>query len=289
MTRTVNIFARAFTGIKEMGKRAIFFVLLLPILFVALGGLSQKEKWQIKNIDVAGDAVIPQEEIVQHIKEYLNGNYFFVYSRKNSFLFPRKEIENFLLYEYPELEAVVVKKNDLNTLSVEMRERKPYALWCGEIYSEEISKVDNSSICYFFDTTGYLFALAPVFSKGVYLETYAQLEFLNGSEPLRAHIKKSEFDAVYKIFETFKKDIGKLSVVVIKPEGEIEIKINQSTNYPVLNGVEIRMNIEDDATLSVVNLLKALPVQFPNNTIGDKKLYYINVRFGNKIFFGFEK
>lgn len=289
MTRLREHFVRARENYHRWSRWGIAIIFLFALFFIAGGGVSQHERWKIEHVDIKGNKVVAQSQILESTKGLLEGNYFFVYSKMNSFLFPKNKIQAFLMDTYPELETVSADRVDSHTISINVTERKQYALWCGEAYLFE-SPYQRGELndCYFMDRNGFLFSQAPAFSSGVYFEIYAPLEYKNEATPLGSHVKYDEFNSAKNIYEVFKKDLAEPLRVAIKPEGEVSVILNANDAYPMLSGVEIRTDMKTNATTTVANLQRALPVQFPNGVTSTKKLYYVDMRFGNKIFFGFD-
>lgn len=285
MSRLMNIFSRAREAMKERRNFLLLIFFLCFLIFIAGGGLSQSEKWRITDVSVQGNAVISTEKILASASTVFDGNYYFVYSKKNSFIFPRTQIEQTLLFTYPELNTVSITKTGFHSIKIQVTERKPYALWCGETVPES----GTPSQCYFIDHNGYLFNQAPMFSEGVYLEVYAGLDYVTEHDPLRARIKEKDFKATEDIYENFKQKIAEPSKIIIKSDDEILVVLNRPVEYQLLHGVEVRMSQSLSPATTTAFLLKALPVQFPVGTTTTKRLQYIDVRFGNKIFFGFDE
>lgn len=261
---------------------AVFILLFL--FFVAGGGVSQNDKWRIENIEVVGAKAVSPEAIRDAVKEELLGNYFFVYARENIYLYPRQEIERGLLDIFPRLARVSVIRTDVHSILVTVSERKPYALWCGENFLVPRELFD----CWFIDSMGFVFDKAPVFSNGVYMEMYGKLVEKNVGSPLRGSLPNNRFMMVDSFVKLFHNEVGELLRINLKPEGDIDVTVGGSVIHPFLNGATVRLRDEQIPAILIKNLLLAIPVQFPENVALKKKLLYIDMRFGNKIFFGFE-
>lgn len=272
----------------------IFILVLLSFLFfIAGGGVSHNSKWRIDHVGISGVNTVSEDAIRAVVFQELAGNYFFVYARENSYLFPKAEIEQMLLDTFPRLASVSAKKSSNNTITITVRERKPYALWCGLPEQVKVLPDTNDSIiaenCWFIDSEGFVFDKAPSFSKGVYTEVYGKLVEKNINEPLRASLPYDRFTTADEFAKLLRESIGDPLRIMITPDREIEITIYTSTQYPFLTESTIRFKDESQPETLMKNLQKAIPVQFPNNTALKKKLLYIDMRFGNKIIFGFEK
>ena len=291
MSKILEIIQSAREDLKTWLFRVGTILLLIFFLIVALGGVSQNDRWKIDRVDVSGYQVVSDSAILDLTRSFLVGNYYLTYARENSYIFPRFEIEKKLLEVFPRLKSVHASRVDDHAIRIEVTERKPFALWCGDVYLREMYETND---CWFIDDTGFIFDHAPVFSEGVYLEVYATLDGRKDDAILGAHIPWSRFALAYSLNEDIKKNLGDTLRIIIKPAGEYGLIVKNSTSYPVLAGTEIRFKDDMNPEKIVKNLLAALEVQFPNveslDTISEshKMLYYIDMRFGNKIFFGFE-
>ena len=281
--------ASIIAGLREHGRlwfmRGIAVLILAFLFFIAIGGISQNDRWKITRVEVIGTQTVDSDTVEALVREKLKGNYYIAYARENSEIFPRRDIEEGLLNVFPRLASARAERVDMHTIAVKVSERKPYALWCGEVYAPETQELAS---CYFIDDIGFVFDRAPTFSGGVYLEVYGALEGKQNENALRAHIPLAPFNLLYTTTQALIRDLGEPLRIVLKPEGEVAVTMKKSASYPVLAGVELRFKDTTNAETIMKNLLAALPVQFPADTIPKKKLLYIDMRFGNKIFFGFE-
>lgn len=267
-------------------SKTLILVILSFLFFVAGGGVSQKSKWRIENIEISGINVVSEDMVRSITRQKLVGNYFFVYSRGNSYLFPKTEIEQALLETFPRLEGVHIKRIDNNTIGVIAVERKPYALWCGTQFVSEANQFEN---CWFIDKSGFVFDVAPIFPSGIYVEFYSELAEKNTGEQLRSTLPVNHFTFVDNFSGIVRDNIGKPFRISIIENGEFEITIHTSAKHPFLDGVTIRFKDGSQPEYLLKNLLSAIPAKFPENVALKKKLLYIDLRFGNKVIFGFEE
>ena len=260
-------------------------IILLLLFFVTGGGISQNGKWKIEQIQVEGTNESDRNKLLLFTQEKLKGNYLFMYARENSYLFPKREIEEGILHEFPRLKNVRVSRIDYHTLSLPVAERAHFALWCGE----EFLSAHILEDCWFIDNTGFVFEHAPTFSTGVYFEVYGALERAGEDTPLRAVLPRGRFNLALSFMQELQKEHISLLRIFIKPEEEYGVVVNSSEHNPYLRDTEILFKEGQDSSMLIKNLLAALPVQFPIGSVLKKKLLYIDLRFGNKIYFGFEK
>ncbi len=286
MSRFLQIFRTVKEKFGTLALRAMAVILLGSIFFVAVGGVSHNAHFKIKKIEVSGQSAVSGDDILAFAQEKLLGNYFFVYARENSLIFPRRGIEDGLLLKFPRLKSARATANDMNIVLVEVSERKPFALWCGEIYNREMYELND---CWFIDKTGFVFDRAPSFSQGVYLEVYGTLENVSGDgQFLRSHLPMERFSRVLSFQDGLRVHGIEVLRIFINPQGEYGVVVGPHANYRELSGVEIRFKEEQETDALLKNLLVALPVQLSEGATIKKKLKYVDLRFGNKVFFGFE-
>lgn len=282
MTKISTIINKVGAHLRVVFGRGLPIFLLLVIFFVAGGGISQHERWRIDHVQVVGARAVPQDEIIRATEVILGGNNYFVYSRKNSRLFPQRDVEQGVLIQFPRLATVKATRDSAHGITVVVTERKPFALWCGLV------AVKPMSPCWYLDDTGFIFDSAPIFSDGAYLQLYGFLGKEDAPKPLRKTIPRAEFENIRTFVDELRAEKIEPSRGSLSEDGAMSINIHASSAYRVLVGVELRFNKEQDSLVLAKNLLAALPVQFPSNGPQQKKLRYIDLRFDNKVFFGFE-
>jgi hypothetical protein len=285
MADIVTIIEKTQERFRSWLRRCIVILLLLPIFFVVGGGVSHHEGWQVTRLEVSGARVVPREDIVRIAEAGLAGNTYAVYARNNSYLFPRRGIERSLLYRFPRLTSARIDRVNAHTLAISVTERKPFALWCGDVF---VKSTAGASVCWYLDRTGFIFDRAPIFSEGTYLELYGAVDPFYAVDPVRQRVASKEFESILIFAEALRGARIEPSRASISPDHEISIHVYASTSYPALVGAELRFNNDQDIRMLAKHLIAALPVQFPANTPHKRKLYYIDLRFDNKVFFGFE-
>jgi hypothetical protein len=264
--------------------KGLAVLVLAAIFFIALGGVSHNEKWRIDDIVVTGVEIVSPADITTLVQQELLGNYFWAYARDNSFLFPKLEIEHALLEKFPRLEAVVVKRIDAHTVNIIATERKPYGLWCGEIFNAEPHELLP---CWFIDDEGFIFDKAPIISQGVYLEVYGAIEGRTKETPIGGRVPEIRFSRADNLAELLRTRVGDPLRILLKSDGEFEIVMQSSAQYSMLANVILKLKDEMVPVTIVDTLISAMNEEFPTGAARTKKLLYVDMRFGNKIFFGF--
>lgn len=141
--------------LKERRRRArLFFLYALITLGIALlvgayFGL-RHSAITIHTIDVSPTLYIRSELIRTAVEESLTGAYFFLVPRANAFFVPEESLERMIADVFHAVEAVEVTRTGFTSLSVQVTERVPDALWCDSFTKE--------SRCFFLDDDGFIFS-----------------------------------------------------------------------------------------------------------------------------------
>ncbi|HEY4528304.1 MAG TPA: hypothetical protein VJJ48_00550 [Candidatus Paceibacterota bacterium] len=236
------------------------FLLLTIVAVLAL----RYDKLRIQEIVVSGNEILDTQNITSAVAETLSGYYFYLIPRDSSLLYAKDNMRESLFTLYPRLSSLDIELNGLNTLLVNVRERKPYALYCPD------SPLDGGDSCYFLDSSGFIFDQAPNFSRGVYF-TYTS------TPPLKSRgttlMPSDEFTSLSQFIE-------KLKGLSIVPE---LLHLNNSERIlETREGVTIIWSDEDDVELLFSNLLSFLGTQEADFW---QKVLELDLRTENKVFY----
>ncbi len=256
---------------EEKIKRAIKIIILIIILSIPVY-FARSEKFLIKSVVVSGNNVTKSEDIQQIVSDNLSGSYFWLFPHENIVLYPKDKIVSDLLNKQPRLNSVVVTQTEGNTLEVAVTERAPMALYCKD-YSTPVAPEE----CYFLDDTGYVFSKAPSFSGNVYL-VYATSDVYE--EPIGHSIIDKENFLKTAAFAKTLPPLGIYPRIFLLKNDEYRIILSNKAEimWPRDKDLnEVRTNL---ASFLADKSIKSDP-EFLN------KILYIDMRFGNKIFYKF--
>lgn len=148
---------------KETRRKVAIWVVCIILLLVGFTLVSRIESLLIRGVSVSGARVISEEEIKRNVFSTLSGHYLWFIPRANAALYPGGRVESNLEKEFPRFSSVSVSLENINTISVSVVERTPFALYCPIII-----KPEDVSSCFFLDKDGFIFDDAPAFSGNVY-------------------------------------------------------------------------------------------------------------------------
>jgi len=272
---------------------------LISVLFIALlWGLSyfsRHPKVIIQNILVEGNRVIPAEEIKDTVLEKISGNYFFLFSKKNFLIYPKRSLEKDLLDKFHRIEYLSIKRLDRNTLAVSLKE------WQGKYLLCEMNSDDD---CYFMNSSGFVFDKAPNFSGSVYFRIYSSNFFKETDDLIgQTFMPMEEFAELLD----FKEKIGKFFQIKALEIGEngdykflLEIDGNNLNPYiafkkPARNAPATTSQMlagaggESDFDKIFDNLALAIGAEPLSLELKDKidSLEYLDLRYDNKVLYKF--
>lgn len=250
---------------KRFIKKLTFLFLIPLFVFVFITALFYVPYFRIKKISIEGNSSIDSAKIMADVSNYLTGKNFKIFPRNNFLIMPKKEIIDSLLKEFPRLKTVSLSKNFPDAIFVKVEERNNEALFCFQNKDEG---------CAFIDQNGFVFERAPYFSAGVYLS------FLNEATTTW----KLDFQAVPE--EQFKKLVDFNNLLTEENIKILQIIIKKENIYELQTSEDwyILLNEQNDSQITYQNLKITL------DQIKDKRknLNYIDLRFGNKVFYKFK-
>jgi hypothetical protein len=276
---------------KRRKRRNILMVVILSNLTISIIGLSYLSSLPavtIDNIIVSGNHIINDSSIDYFVRNKLNGKYLFIFNKSNSFIYPHEDIYNGLIDNFPRIEFLSLKRTDLKTLHVEIKERSGSYLYCGEIIPEIKNEVGEN--CYFVNRDGYIFDKAPYFSGNVYFKFYTQINGPGGKNNL---IKSYISDVDY--FHRLMKFVSQINSSGFRP---IYMNINKEDGNTTLyiynsndGGKYPKIIFKNDADFNLIfeNLQTAMKKKEFSNDImlNINKLNYIDLRFKDKVLYKF--
>ncbi len=276
--------------LKKKRRRATRNKILLCVfgflIFVTgLSFLSKISSLSIKSVEIRGANILDPQSIKDNVNLALNGNYFYLFSKHNVFLYPEKKIKK-QLSSIPRIKSFNVYKENFSNLVVDITERENKYTWCGnDIPADNSNPKDNK--CYFMDNAGYIFDEAPYFSGNVYFRFFGKIK-QSIDNPSGSYFMPDSFEKITSFKNTLEGMNIKLSAFLAKEDGDMEFYLSSD---PVLtNAPKIIFKSDADFEKLAENLQAVMTVE-PLKSYFDKKgpsLLYIDLRFGNKVYYKFQ-
>jgi len=262
---------------------------LLLILFLSIVGalayFSFNKNITITKVTVEGTNIINSSEVIFVVKSGLTGKYYNLFSRADSFIFPRKEIYNNLIKHFPRIEEVSIVKKNLNTLQINIKERLGSYLYCGNTIPDVLSKIGEN--CYFMNSDGYIFGKAPYFSGDVYFKYYLKI---NDDKSILGQnvMNLNHFHKLVRFINGITSLGFKPISLVIDTSGKEILYLNHNLDEST---PEIIFQTSNNFDKILSNLSAAMNTTKFSNEITSRynTLQYIDLRFNNKVLFKFIK
>ena len=245
----------------------ILAIIIVPVLVL------RNKNFLITNVEVKGNAVSKTEEIKTIIDNNISGNYLWVIPHSNALLYPKNKIIKDLMNTIPRLSNVDINSSNVQSIVVNVQERTPTALYC-----KDVSNTSTPVDCYFIDANGFIFSEAPAFSGGVY--------FVYSSEPLLDVPLRAQFMEVkkYKLLDVFIKSIGDAGLypkVFVSKKSEYHLILSNGGDIMWKEGQNL-----DQIRSNLVAFVEDSNFQKDKNNLNN--ILYIDLRFGNKIFYKYK-
>jgi len=252
--------------LSQKKKKTFYIKLILTTLLIigllfGISAFSKYSKLQISNILVKGNRQISSDEIESLAREKIEGNYGrFLLSKSNIFLYPKFSIEKNLFNRFSSIEEIDIDFENLNSISIEVKEYEPIALWCGDI-------------CYLVNGKGKIFIEEPLINNNQFIKFYGGIE----GDPLRQdYISEKVFN-----------DLMHFSILLRRLDiTATSITTDDSRNFTVKTkaGANILIESDDDVLLTFDNLQTVI-TQDAINKAQFGNIDYIDLRAGNKVFY----
>ncbi len=236
------------------------FVAGIIILFFRLPYL------RVSHVTVNGTQEISQEDIVQQVKDMTTGDYLFFFPKDHVLLYPKKQIISALRAEYPQIVNLSVSFSNANTSVITLKERTPAALYC-------------TSSCYFMDDQGFVYKDSSATSSDEYLD-FRDLrpDFASSSSPIGTlPLPTSSFLDISR-FAGLLSSIG-LPATGVSIIGDDDVEVQTK-----LGTIKVSLENSLDDQLDTLKTVVSQPV-FVDAKGGINTFNYIDVRFGNKVFY----
>jgi hypothetical protein len=253
--------------VKRRLVQATSLLVFVGLLLVGVRYLSHIEWWTVQTVSVSGTELIEPDGVRQTASELLRGHYGGIIARSNALVYPQNQIADELRHTYPRIGKVSVQLTDLNTLSVRIEERKPFALLCPEGGSDRE--------CRYVDREGVVYAKAPDFSGSVYVTFRAHAT----GTPVGGRYKPDSFPRI----ATFLRELGRIGLepthVIPRPQQDYWVRLE--------HGGHLRVSLREDVTETIRNLQTVLE----NDDLGlsagpsGNTFRYIDLRFGDRVFY----
>jgi hypothetical protein len=247
--------------------------LLVGVVFLLfLSQLSLVPELSIMAIKVEGNAAVPESAIVSLVRSQISGDYLGLFSRSSILLYPERSIERDLLNQYPRFETVSVYRTFPSDITVQVVERKPAAIACISDTTEDTRPTVGG--CWFIDADGTLFAEAPEFSGRAFTRFVIKENFPSIGHRLDT---TPAFSEILFFLKQLEREGLEFSDVIFLPESRLDLRL--------LTGGTIILSDAVSISQAFINIKTLLDDGDLRQSISSRSFDYLDLRYGNKIFY----
>ncbi len=279
---------------KKKRRQKLFKYGIIISLFVFIIGtfsyITRRPEIRISKVELSGAILVTKEDVELESLNFMKGSYLWLFPKNSSFLYPKRALEDYLRESFKRIDTIEIDLKDLDTVQVSITERKAIALWCDTLPSSESlpapeAIVDDGSYrsqgyCYFMDQNSNIFAGAPNFSGDAYFKYYGLITVSSDiGNPIGSFYMSSstKFAEVVDFIETTRK-------LSLKPQYLIA-KNNDEFSLIIAGGGEVYFDIKRPLSIVAENLETLLENPPLSKYKGYLPVEYIDLRFGNKLFY----
>ncbi len=252
---------------RKRHRRLRLFVVFVASVLVVLSGLVGLTYWsslQIKDVAVSGAQTLSSGTVETFVRDRLAGEYWYVFSKSNIFLYPKQQITADLMSSYPVLASADVHANDFQSIAVNVVEREPRALWCTQ-----------DEKCLFMDENGVVYGEAPTFSEPVYLSYYGST---TGSALPKQFLIPEQFQSLSALVDALAQKISESAVA------SVEVDENKDVRVRFANSFTLRFALSDAGG----DIFERFSLALTSEPMTAHKLSdfeYLDLRFGDKLYY----
>lgn len=239
----------------------LFFSVIIFLLCGVSVGVFFIDKFKIKNIIISGNSFLKENEIRWRVESTMSAKIFGIIPQDRFFSFSPEKAKDDLLFQFGRLSSAEVIKDIPSTILVSVKERESFALLC----------LLNTKDCHFVDETGFIFEKAPFFSSGVFVKFFDE----RSAKPVEGQFLINQ-ETLKRLFSFLDKVSAFFDVTEIYLDDDGVYKLR------TVGGLDLILDKADDWDLVFSNF----ETFFGNyKDSGHLDFEYIDLRFGNKVFY----
>ncbi len=255
-------------------SRAVLIALGAVIACVALAyGVYRLLLWEkifISSVEIGGIQKISESDIRSAVNAYLGETVLGFIPRKEYFFLSGSALSAELRELFPEIRSLVIDKKFPDHLSINIEERSPWGIVCGR--TAPVDAESGNVPCAYVDTEGYAFDQAPVLIGSLTKKIFTDRnDIAIGSAAVSPNVIR-EYDELKALYEAMSLPLTHISLSVDSPR---DMRVYSNEWYGIT-----------DIAIDIDRLKGVFEPLFRNELSGKiDRLEYVDLRFGNKIFY----
>lgn len=223
--------------------------------------------WQIRHVMIQGLHAVPESAIRENVARSIAGAYGWVIPRGSIIAARTGAIGDQIKKEFPAVREVAVARRFPDALDVSVTERSLWSIFCSDL------KIAARS-CVAIDESGYAYASSPEVTGALLLRVRSD----------GADVSVGSFAVEHGVVDRMRTLANGLPAAAGSAPLNFELRTELPSEIRAFmpEGYRIIFRRDDDAARSLAILKKVLDEEIGGKR---KRLDYIDLRFGNKVFY----
>lgn len=246
-------------------------ILLITAFFVGGVYLSRLPAWQVNKVEITGEETLHPEELKVKVRQAVSGNFALLFPRASFPLINKSKLASLLKKEFPKIAEVEIEKEFPDQILITVRERKIWGILCNDLH--EARQVTR---CAYVDTYGFGIEEAPDTVGSLILKIKTDFkEILPGSQILDPELAQKMMLLEEQTQKSARAGAIGFSYAENNPK-EVVLETDEIFRLIFL--------LEGDLNNTFEVLKRVLEEEIKEKR---SRLDYIDLRFGNKVFYKF--
>lgn len=248
--------------VKKIKTYSIFFLVLVSL--VAFVYVLRLPYFQVAEVKIHGNVFVETQEIQQQTWDLLNKNILWIIPNKNIFLFSKRKLEE-SIKSNPAIISVKIRKDFFHTLSIEIQEQEKEMIYCTSLEKTE---------CFYINKKGFIYAKIDDI-------IIPEQEIIIYNEKEKKSLKDTLInEETYTDIVLFVRNLARQEIKI----KEVYIKADSTVDFVTWDNTRFVTSIFDEYKKDFANLMAL----FDQQVVIKEQLSnveYIDLRFGNKVFY----
>ena len=249
---------------------ALFFLLRIPYL-------------QIQRIEILGIETLDVQKIKEQVSDSLKGTYWFFVPKRFIFAADAQKLSDELTSAFLKIRAADIKKEFPGAIHILISERNLFGIFCNDLaeaqeadQKESDMPVQNKAVsqCGYLDEDGFVYGEAPE-ARG------SLLTKVKSDAPLFKIGSQSVDAATMGRMALVRQELHRITGIRVT-SFELSSRLFSEMRLETAEGFKIFLKKDDDFVKRFQVLKKVLDDEIKENF---RRLAYIDLRFGNKVFY----
>lgn len=258
---------------EEMRTKIPYGVLLLwSIFFVTVGyTFCLSPLLTITEVSIIGASRVPQTRLLDTVETILRQKYGKIFAKNNFLFFPRKEIQEVLLQQYPLLSTVEITRKFPDQITIQVTEKPYLLLWC------------SNGPCYQLDAKN-----RPYSSERLLYTLYEPWRLMVIDTSALPVTSEASFDIAQEYLHSFASYYSifpKAISLSLKPQAFTPSKFSRELRVATEAGFDVLLSLDIPPEDSLSALRAFLDRRNEDVLVTNKPLVLIDLRVPGRLFF----